>query len=61
MTARTRARLASLIAVGIVLAIAGERAEAAAEAEPLRILNSFKAEAIDPAKPGAHWCYEFAY
>ncbi len=64
MTAARRASLARLIAVGIVVTTAsgaGQRAEAAAGPEPLRILNSFKAEAIDPAKPGAHWCYEFAY
>ncbi|MFM7535733.1 MAG: ABC transporter substrate-binding protein [Acidimicrobiales bacterium] len=29
--------------------------------KPLRILNSFKATAIDPALPGAHWCYTFGY
>lgn len=30
-------------------------------ASPLRILNSFKATAIDPAKAGAQWCWEFGY
>ncbi|WP_300007703.1 ABC transporter substrate-binding protein [Pseudonocardia sp.] len=61
VTVATAALLLATLACGGPAADDTDPGQTGGEAAPLRILNSFVATGIDPAEPGAQWCWEFGY